>query len=130
MDAQQFLAEFGHIVNAPGGLEQLRQMIYNLAITGTLVPQQPGDGDAHILLEQIGQTRQRLIQAKAYKRLPRLESEPIDMPENIRNQYQYYSKAEMAKLNNAGYNKPCMKLEDSIEDYVKNYIMKEEYLRV
>lgn len=83
MDAKQFLAWFGHIVNAPGGLEQLRQMIYNLAITGTLVPQQPGDGDAHILLEQIGQTRQRLIQAKAYKRLPRLESEPIDMPENI-----------------------------------------------
>ena len=83
MDAQQFLAEFGHIANAPGGVEQLRQMIYNLAITGTLVPQQAEDGDARELLEQIWQTRQRLIQAKAYKRLPKLESEPIDMPGNI-----------------------------------------------
>lgn len=54
----------------------------------------------------------------------------IDMPENIRNQYQYYSKAEMKKLNNAGYNRSCMKLEDSITDYIQNYIMKEEYLRV
>ncbi|MBE2219587.1 MAG: ADP-glyceromanno-heptose 6-epimerase [Ignavibacteria bacterium] len=54
----------------------------------------------------------------------------IDMPENIMNQYQYYSKAEMEKLVSAGYNKPCMKLEDSIKDYVQNYIMKGEYLRL
>ena len=54
----------------------------------------------------------------------------IDMPENIRNQYQYYSKAEMGKLKNAGYNKPCMKLEVSITDYVQNYIIPEKYLTV
>lgn len=37
MDAQQFLAEFGHIVNAPGGVARLRDMILQLAVTGDLV---------------------------------------------------------------------------------------------
>lgn len=32
MDAQQFLAEFGHIANAPGSVAKLRQMIYQLAV--------------------------------------------------------------------------------------------------
>ena len=58
------------------------------------------------------------------------EIEFIDMPENIMNQYQYYSKAEMEKLISAGYNKPCMMLEDSIKDYVQEYIMTEKYLTV
>lgn len=37
MDAQQFLAEFGHIANAPGGIQQLRELILQLAICGKLV---------------------------------------------------------------------------------------------
>lgn len=39
MDAQQFLAEFGHIANAPGGVGRLRELILLLAIQGRLVPQ-------------------------------------------------------------------------------------------
>jgi type I restriction enzyme S subunit len=39
MDAQQFLAEFGHIANAPGGIGKLRELILSLAVTGKLVPQ-------------------------------------------------------------------------------------------
>lgn len=27
MDAQQFLAEFGHIANAPGGITRLRELL-------------------------------------------------------------------------------------------------------
>lgn len=46
----------------------------------------------------------------------------IDMPDNIKNQYQYYSKANIEKLRSAGYENDCMKLEDSIADYVKNYL--------
>jgi type I restriction enzyme S subunit len=37
MDAQQFLAEFGHIANAPGGVGRLRDLILDLAIRGDLV---------------------------------------------------------------------------------------------
>ncbi|MDO9105781.1 MAG: restriction endonuclease subunit S [Methylovulum sp.] len=52
MDAQRFLAEFGHIVSAQGGIQQLRQMILTLAVSGDLlVPDEPQD--ATPLLESI-----------------------------------------------------------------------------
>lgn len=53
----------------------------------------------------------------------------VEMPENLKNQYQYYSKANLTKLMKAGYDKPILNLEDSVKDYVQNYLMKEEYLR-
>ncbi|OAJ95890.1 restriction endonuclease subunit S [Vibrio bivalvicida] len=37
MDAKKFLAEFGHLVDAPNGVEQLRQMVLQLATSGGLV---------------------------------------------------------------------------------------------
>ena len=83
MDAQQFLAEFGHIANAPGGVQQLREMVYQLAITGTLTAQLDTDGDASELLAEIATLRDRLIRKKAYKRLPKLEAEVLDIPSAI-----------------------------------------------
>jgi len=83
MDAQQFLAEFGHIASAPGGVQCLREMIYNLAITGDLSRQFPDDGDAQTLLQDIELKRQRLIQSKQFKRTAKLESELLRVPDNI-----------------------------------------------
>jgi type I restriction enzyme S subunit len=83
MDAQQFLAEFGHIANAPGGIAQLRQMIYQLAVTGSLTPRGDKLDDAGELLSSIEQERERLIRARKYKRMLELESEPIRPPEGI-----------------------------------------------
>ncbi len=45
-----------------------------------------------------------------------------DMPEDIRDKYQYFTEAKMSKLQNAGYNKPFSSLEDGVKDYVKNYL--------
>jgi ADP-L-glycero-D-manno-heptose 6-epimerase len=63
-----------------------------------------------------------------------LDKEPkiefIDMPDNIKNQYQYYSKANISRLREAGYSKPCISLKDSVKDYVQNYLMKDKYLSV
>ncbi|KVN56071.1 MULTISPECIES: restriction endonuclease subunit S [Burkholderia cepacia complex] len=83
MDAQQFLAEFRSIANAPGGIDQLRQMIYQLAVTGSLTPRGNNAEDAGQLLSNIEQERQRLIRAKKYKRMLALESEPIRRPPGI-----------------------------------------------
>jgi type I restriction enzyme S subunit len=83
MDAQLFLAEFGHIANAPGGVQQLREMVYQLAITGTLTSQLDTDGDARELLADISTLRDRLIRDKAYKRLPKLEAEALAIPSAI-----------------------------------------------
>lgn len=83
MNAQQFLAEFGHIANAPGGIAQLRQMIYQLAVTGSLTERGEDKEDASDLLANIGEKRQRLIRDKKYKRMLELESEPISPHQGI-----------------------------------------------
>jgi len=82
MDAKQFLAEFGHIANAPGGIARLRQMIYQLAVTGSLTPRGDAEEDAGILLASIREQRERLVRAKKYKRMLELESEAIHPHQN------------------------------------------------
>lgn len=52
----------------------------------------------------------------------------VDMPEELRGRYQYYTQADMDKLRNAGYTKEFSSLEDSAEDYVKNYLAQGKYL--
>lgn len=50
----------------------------------------------------------------------------IDTPEDIRDTYQYFTEAEMAKLQKAGYNKRPYSLEEGIQDYVANYLLEEK----
>ncbi len=47
----------------------------------------------------------------------------IDIPEDIRNSYQYFTEADMQKLKHAGYTKPFHSLEAGIHDYVENYLV-------
>lgn len=42
----------------------------------------------------------------------------IDTPLNIRDKYQYFTEANMAKLRAAGYTEPFTSLEDGVKDYV------------
>jgi ADP-L-glycero-D-manno-heptose 6-epimerase len=51
--------------------------------------------------------------------------EYIEMPESIRNQYQYFTQAEMTKLRKAGC---TTSLENAIKDYVQNYLQQGAYL--
>jgi ADP-L-glycero-D-manno-heptose 6-epimerase len=48
--------------------------------------------------------------------------EYIEMPEGLRNQYQYFTQAEMDKLRQAGCPVDFSPLEDSVRDYVVNYL--------
>lgn len=52
----------------------------------------------------------------------------IDIPEDIREKYQYFTEANMLKLHNAGYDKPFISLKDGIYDYVRNYLLPGNYL--
>tara|TARA_B100001564_G_C20642239_1_gene672708 strand:- start:787 stop:1743 length:957 start_codon:yes stop_codon:yes gene_type:complete len=47
----------------------------------------------------------------------------IDTPKNIREQYQYYTKANIKKLRNAGYKRNFFSLEDGIKDYIRNHLI-------
>ncbi|WP_321285549.1 ADP-glyceromanno-heptose 6-epimerase [uncultured Sunxiuqinia sp.] len=49
----------------------------------------------------------------------------VDTPEDIRDNYQYYTCAKIEKLRKTGYNRPFTKLEDAIDDYIKSYLTAE-----
>jgi ADP-L-glycero-D-manno-heptose 6-epimerase len=48
--------------------------------------------------------------------------EYVDMPDNIRGQYQYFTQADTTQLQRAGYNAGFMPLEESVADYVTGYL--------
>ena len=52
--------------------------------------------------------------------------EYIDMPNKIKNQYQYETKAEMNKLIDAGYNNKLFTLEEGVKDYLESYLKKKD----
>jgi ADP-L-glycero-D-manno-heptose 6-epimerase len=75
-------------------------------------------------------------QARSFKDLVKntfkaLNVEPdisfIPTPEDIRDKYQYFTEANMTKLKSIGYDTPFHTLEEGVEDYVKNYLMKKTY---
>lgn len=48
----------------------------------------------------------------------------IDMPEHLKNKYQYFTQADMGKLRAAGYTAPFTSVEEGVKDYVTGYLMK------
>lgn len=54
----------------------------------------------------------------------------IEMPDSLKNQYQYYTQATMTKLTEALGEFKFTSLEDGVTDYVKNYLLKEVPYRV
>ena len=51
----------------------------------------------------------------------------IDMPEDIRDKYQYFTEADMNKLRNAGYTDAFASLEEGVRDYVQHYLSEHKY---
>ena len=53
----------------------------------------------------------------------------IDMPETLREKYQYFTQADMDKLRSAGYTGEFMDLEAGVHDYVTTYMSAEDAYR-
>lgn len=51
----------------------------------------------------------------------------IPTPEDIREKYQYFTEANMTKLRSIGYDRDFYDLERGIEDYVRNYLIPNQY---
>ena len=58
----------------------------------------------------------------------KVKLEYIDMPDAIRDKYQYYTCADVSKIKKAGYTKPMTNIEDAVADYVKGYLVNEKRL--
>ncbi len=69
------------------------------------------------------------LAAAAFSALGRdVDIEYIEMPEHLRDRYQYYTCAEMGKLRSLGYNEETTSLEDAVRDYICNYLVTGKYL--
>jgi ADP-L-glycero-D-manno-heptose 6-epimerase len=49
--------------------------------------------------------------------------EYVEMPEAIREKYQYHTCADISKIRKAGYSRPMTSIEDAVSDYVKNFLV-------
>ena len=73
------------IATAPGGVAKLRELILTLAVQGKLVPQDPADEPASLLLQKIRAEKDRLIAEGKIKRDKPLaeiaeEDKPFELP--------------------------------------------------
>jgi len=50
----------------------------------------------------------------------------VDTPVNIRDRYQYFTEAAMARLREAGYDRPFTDLEDGVQAYVGDFLEKDD----
>jgi ADP-L-glycero-D-manno-heptose 6-epimerase len=63
----------------------------------------------------------------AARRSPAVEF--IDMPDNLADQYQYFTEARMSRLRAAGYDKPFTGLEEGVGNYILEYLTREDPYR-
>jgi len=79
-------------------------------------------------LFNVGTGRAQSFSELAEATFSALDLEPniiyIDMPEHLKEKYQYYTKAEMKKLRDAGYNQEFMNLQEGAADYVLEHLDK------
>jgi ADP-L-glycero-D-manno-heptose 6-epimerase len=82
-------------------------------------------------LYNLGTGKSRSFEALATATFHGLDKEPvieyIDMPEDIRDKYQYFTEANMQKLKDAGYTDNFYSLEEGVDDYVRNYLATQKY---
>jgi ADP-L-glycero-D-manno-heptose 6-epimerase len=50
----------------------------------------------------------------------------VDMPEDLRGKYQYFTEAPLHRLRAAGYDKPATALEDGVGRYVRDFLMRDD----
>jgi ADP-L-glycero-D-manno-heptose 6-epimerase len=53
----------------------------------------------------------------------------IDMPEGVREHYQYFTQADITRLRSAGFRAPFTALEDGIADYVQTFLLQQDPYR-
>ncbi|HTS46268.1 MAG TPA: ADP-glyceromanno-heptose 6-epimerase [Puia sp.] len=109
--------------------EQLRDFVYIkdvLKICYWLMQHQPTSG-----IYNLGTGKARSFNDLVKATFAGLDMKPhieyIDMPEDIRDKYQYFTEANMQKLRSVGYMDSFYSLEKGVDDYVRNYLSKGKY---
>lgn len=116
--------------------QQLRDFIYveDVAKVCAWMMEQMTSGNWPAALNglyNLGTGTARSFEALVNATFAGLEKSPvidyIDMPEDIRDKYQYFTEADMQKLRKAGYTAAFHSLEEGVQDYVRNYLARKAY---
>ena len=109
--------------------EQLRDFVYVkdvIAVCYWLMEHQPASA-----IYNLGTGQARSFNDLVKSTFAGLDMQPsieyIDMPADIRDKYQYFTEANMDKLRKAGYKDEFYSLEKGVDDYVRNYLAKNEF---
>jgi len=110
--------------------EQMRDFVYVKDVVDVCYFLMHHRKDSAIYNLGSGQARTFLDLVKAtFKAMGKAEDISfIDTPADIRDKYQYFTEANMAKLKSIGFDQKFTSLEDGVEDYVKNYLISNSYL--
>ncbi|MCY7376409.1 MAG: ADP-glyceromanno-heptose 6-epimerase [Pyrinomonadaceae bacterium] len=52
----------------------------------------------------------------------------VEMPEHLRDRYQYHTQADLSKIQATGYEKSATSLNEAVADYVRNYLIPDKFL--
>ncbi|MDI3319892.1 ADP-glyceromanno-heptose 6-epimerase [Pinibacter soli] len=104
--------------------QQLRDFVYVkdvIKVCYWLMQNEPASG-----IYNLGTGKARAFEDLVKATFAGIDTSPniqfIDMPEDIRDKYQYFTEANMQKLFNEGYTDKFYSLEEGVQDYVRNYL--------
>jgi len=109
--------------------EQSRDFVYVkdvVSIIMFLMKERPSSG-----IYNVGSGKARSFKDLVLATFSAMEVEPniefIDTPEDIRETYQYFTEADMGKIQLAGYSDDFYSLEEGVKDYVQQYLIPAKY---
>ncbi len=101
MDKRMLLSNLDVLATAPGGVARLRELILTLAVQGKLVPQDPADEPASLLLQKIRVEKDRLLAEGKIKRdKPLAEIGEGDKPFELPVGWEWRRLSELATFEN------------------------------
>ena len=105
--------------------KQMRDFVYIRDVTGVMLffyHHQKNSG-----IYNLGTGKARTFLDLAHATFAAMDLKPeiewIDIPQDIREKYQYFTEAKMNKLRSIGYDRPFQSLENGIDDYVRHYLI-------
>ncbi|MBL7176052.1 MAG: restriction endonuclease subunit S [Desulfobacteraceae bacterium] len=100
MDLNTFVTNFGLLADTPNGIPKLREMILQLAVMGKLVPQNPKDKPASVLLEKIDADIVKLIaEGKIKKSNPLIPIDQDEVPYELPKGWEWRRLMELGLIN-------------------------------
>jgi ADP-L-glycero-D-manno-heptose 6-epimerase len=105
-------------ISVDDAVDVLRWLIDRPAVSGIF---NIGTGEARSFRDLV------LAMFRALGTTPNIEY--IDMPETIRDKYQYFTQADVKNLRRAGYDKAFTPLEQAIGHYITGFLNRAEYYR-